>query len=289
MKICLNCQFSFEAAGWDCPKCGFAPDRHEGFLSLLPSQPNSDQGFKPEFFGQLDRYEKGNFWFENRNRLIVYTVKKYFSQAQSLLEIGCGNGFVLEAIKSAVPDLKVYGSDLYTDGLHIASSKNLNIEYYQMNSESIPMKEEIDIIAALDVLEHIKLDHVVLAEIYRAVKKGGGIILTVPQHPFLWSYNDEVSCHVRRYSRKELKKKVETAGFNIIKITSFVTFLFPLMVISRFFQKDESKNFDPMMEVKISTITNKLFTTILALEQRLLRKAFTFPFGGSLLLIAKKV
>ena len=103
MKICLNCQFSFDAAVWNCPQCGFVPAQYEGFLSLLPTQPNQDQGFKAEFFGQLERYEKGNFWFENRNSLIVYVLKKYFYQAQSLLEIGCGNGFVLEAVKAAVP------------------------------------------------------------------------------------------------------------------------------------------------------------------------------------------
>jgi len=288
MKICLNCQFSFDAAVWNCPQCGFVPAQHEGFLSLLPTQPNQDQGFKAEFFFFFERYEKGNFWFENRNSLIVYVLKKYFYQAQSLLEIGCGNGFVLEAVKAAVPDLKVYGSDLFIDALQIASRNIHGIDFYQMNSEIIPMEEDVDLIAAFDVLEHIQRDSVVLAEMFRAVKKGGGIILTVPQHPFLWSYNDTVSCHVRRYTRKELKQKVEIAGFNILKITSFVTFLFPLMIISRFLQKGNSKEYDPMLEFKISNTINRWFKSILALEQKLLQRGLTFPFGGSLLLVAKK-
>ena len=288
MKICLRCHFPFEAATWNCPKCGFVPRKHEGFLSLFPNKPKSDQGFKAEFFGQLDQYEKGNFWFENRNQLIVFVLKKYFCQAQSLLEIGCGTGFVLEAVKSAVPCLKVYGSDLSIDALLIASRKNRDIDYYQMNCEIIPMDEEFDLITAFDVLEHIKLDAVVLAEMFRAVKRGGGIIITVPQHPFLWSYNDTVSCHVRRYTPKALKIKVEAAGFSIVQTTSFVTFLFPLMIISRFLQKADSKNYDPMMEFKISNKINLLFKAILAFEHKLLHRGLTFPFGGSLLLAAKK-
>ena len=288
MKICLNCNFSFDAAVWKCPKCDFEPARHDGFLSLLPAQQNRKQGFKAEFFSQLDRYEIGNFWFENRNHLIVHVLKKYFYHAQSLLEIGSGNGFVLGAVKSAVPHLTVYGSDLFIDALEIAFKKNPGIDFFQMNSESIPMDEEVDLITALDVLEHIQRDGVVLAEMFRAVKKGGGIILTVPQHPFMWSYNDIVSCHVRRYTRKELKKKVEVAGFKIVKITSFVAFLFPLMIISRFLQKGDSKEYDPMLEFKIPKIVNRWFRTVLSLEQKLLHRDMTLPFGGSLLLVAKK-
>ena len=63
-------------------------------------------------------------------------------------------------------------------------------------------------IGAFDVLEHIADDELVLSQMHQAVRKGGGIILTVPQHSFLWSEIDEYSRHVRRYSVSELKLKL---------------------------------------------------------------------------------
>ena len=62
-----------------------------------------------------------------------------------------------------------------------------------------------------------------LLETYRACHHGGGIILTVPQHRWLWSGTDEVAHHMRRYETSELRRKVEAAGFSQVYSTSFLT------------------------------------------------------------------
>ena len=125
------------------------------------------------------------------------------------------------------------GSEIYSEGLDYAANRVKRAALFQMDARDIPFESEFDVIGAFDVLEHIEEDEQVLEQVFRAVSPGGGIMLTVPQHRFLWSQQDEYACHVRRYEAKELRDKVEKAGFQVEWATSFVTLLLPLMVMSR--------------------------------------------------------
>ena len=109
------------------------------------------------------------------------------------------------------------------------------------------------------------------------------LILTVPQHKWLWSGYDDMACHKRRYFRKELHAKVTDAGFKIIRMTSFMTLLLPVMLVSRF-----KKTSDPISLLKISRAISSLFYKISQAEQILIKRNTNLPFGGSLLCIARK-
>ena len=112
--------------------------------------------------------------------------------------------------------------------------------------------------------------------------------MTVPQHRFLWSIVDEYSFHKRRYTRKELVKKVKDAGFQVVYATSFVSFLLPLMLLSRIRRQKTRDNFDPVAELKINPCLNMIFENVLAIERTFIKCGFPFYAGGSLLLIAKR-
>jgi hypothetical protein len=130
-------------------------------------------------------------------------------------------------------------------------------------------------------------DETVLTQMFAATKAGGGIVVTVPQHPFLWSASDEFARHQRRYRREELREKVERAGFRVERLTSFVSLLFPLMFAAR--RKSRiGDNFDFWKEFRISPWWNKVFEGALAFERRLIEAGVSFPVGGSLLLVGRK-
>jgi hypothetical protein len=93
--------------------------------------------------------------------------------------------------------------------------------------------------------------------------------------------------HQRRYSRGELRRKVESAGFQIERITSFNSLLFPLMVWSRMQQKRDL-DLQRWRELEISPPLNKTLESILKLERLLIEKGVSFPVGGSLLLIGRR-
>lgn len=92
---------------------------------------------------------------------------------------------------------------------------------------------------------------------------------------------------MRRYVKHDLIGKLEGAGFKIIRVTSFVSLLLPLMLISRLNQRS-STDYDPSSELKISGTLNYLLERILDLERWFIELGFSFPLGGSLLLIAYK-
>ena len=158
-----------------------------------------------------------------------------------------------------------------------------------MDARAIPFVYEFDVMGAFDVLEHIEEDQVVLGQMHRAIRPGGGILLTVPQHDFLWSRMDEHSYHVRRYAAQELVDKVSAAGFRLERITSFVSLLLPLLMASRARQLPVNGEYDPLAELRIGGLANALLEKIMAAERMAIRAGLDFPFGGSLLIVAKKV
>ena len=71
-------------------------------------------------------------------------------------------------------------------------------------------------------------DMAVLRECYRVCAPGGHLVITVPAFMWLWSHNDDINAHVRRYTAGELRAKMEAAGFRIQRMTYNNFFVFPM-------------------------------------------------------------
>jgi len=288
MKICLACGLRFGASGWKCPNCSHVPKMVGGHWVFEAEKSEGDKGFDATSFEILVGVEEGNWWFRSRNRLINWVLRRYFPQAENFLEIGCGTGFVLLGIQNAFPGLSLAGSEQFGEGLTHARNRLPGIPLFQMDARRIPFEDEFDVIGAFDLLEHIQEDENVLLQMARATKKGGGVIIAVPQHPFLWSYIDRYSYHKRRYTRQELVEKVERAGFRIIYSTSFVSFLLPLMLFSRAKRRGPGDNFNPIAEFQIGHLLNRVFEKIMDMERGLITSGISLPVGGSLLMVARR-
>lgn len=290
MRVCLDCACKFESRNddWKCPDCGRSPRLEDGFRFFASELAAENDGMPGghAFEGLFER-EAGNFWFRARNELIVWAVQKYFPHAKQFLEIGCGTAYVLNGLHKAFPSMQLHGSEIYHKGLSFARQRVPEATLIQMDARRVPYSEEFDLIGSFDVLEHIENDTAVLAEMHKALRPGGGIILTVPQHRFLWSYVDTYSHHVRRYERAELKNKVEAAGFEIVYMTSFVSLLLPPMAVARMARRNQDENFDPHAEFNMSGTMNKALETVMGVERGLIKTGVSFPMGGSLLLLAR--
>jgi len=157
-----------------------------------------------------------------------------------------------------------------------------------MDVRSIPFEKEFDVVGLFDVLEHVVEDQVALENVYRAIKPGGGLLLTVPQHPWLWSAADDYAFHKRRYTRTDLKRKLESAGFSILRITSFMSLLLPLMASVRLMKRDSSE-FNPLRELTIGATQNRCLKAVLFAESLFIRPGLSLPHGGSLMVVASKL
>lgn len=287
MKKCISCQKSFDSPGWACPLCGFSPSKRGKRLVFAPELALENDGFDPSDFARLSESEAGHFWFESRNRLILWALGKYFPDARSFLEVGCGGGYVLSEIEKRT-SLALGGGETYHAALDLAEERLKRAELFQLDARKIPFAEEFDCVGAFDVIEHIREDGQVLAQMREAVRPGGGILLTVPQHKFLWSDSDRLSFHVRRYEARELRAMVEKAGFRVETTVSFFFSLLPFVAVSRLLWRRKLDKDGPKVELKINPVLNWMFGRIMDLEGSLIRLGARPPWGSTLLLVAKK-
>ena len=246
----------------------------------------TDETF-PDTLSKLYRLQDQSFWYCSRNRLIAQLAKCYFHNARTVIEIGCGTGYVLLALRAALPSSRLLGSDVCARALNYAAKRVApSVELLRWDPLSLPSKAQFDLICAFDVLEHVDDDESFLREMHRALRPNGGILMSVPQHRFLWSKSDLIKNHKRRYRSRELDDLCRRSGFEIVASTSFVTILFPLMLLQRL-TRARRRAYDPISEHTLPGWCGRLFETALDAEVRAIGFGLSLPFGGSRFVVAR--
>ena len=288
MKICSRCGTAFSGTAWKCPACNDEPAYSGGVRSFLAGAEQAAPAYDAAYYEKLAALEEGNFWFRSRTRLILDALERHAPGAGRYLEVGCGTGLVLAAVAARFPRMSLVGSDMHRAGLAFAARRVPGAELYLMDARRMPFDGEFDALGAFDVLEHMEQDVEALRQMHRALADGGRLIVTVPNHPSLWSRTDELAQHVRRYDRSGLRAKVEQAGFTVERMTAFVSLLLPLMALSRLVRRGAREGDAVMDELRVGRVTNAVLGGVLGLERRLIRLGADLPAGGSLLLVARK-
>jgi SAM-dependent methyltransferase len=277
--------------GWCCPACKHVVAESDGIPTFAPDLADTVSGMDPKNFDELASLEAGYFWFVTRNQLIVGLANKYFPQARRYLEIGCGTGAVLREMAVSRKWERLVGSELHPSGLsHARNRLPSETEFVQMDARNIPAAGVFDLTGAFDVIEHIADDEGVLRGIRAATATGGGTIIAVPQHPWLWSQADDLAHHERRYRRGELETKLLRNGFEILFSSSFTALLLPLMAASRFISRSGGEqDTDGFREFRLNRHINNVFTSVLRAEVRFTLAGWRWPAGGSRVVVARAV
>ncbi len=139
----------------------------------------------------------------------------------TFLEIGMGFGDLL--IDLAKRNYEGLGTDLSDKSVQMAQEKlkNIDCNIRTKKIDLFDIDENFDIVIILEVIEHIKDDAKALEKIYSILNKNGYIIVSVPACKRRWDINDEWAGHFRRYEKNELKLKLESVGFEVIKLYSY--------------------------------------------------------------------
>jgi SAM-dependent methyltransferase len=244
-------------------------------------------GYDPDLFDRIAAAEERSFWFRARNALIAQLVSEVARPGDRFLEIGCGTGYVLQTLVRQC-GLQATGGELFAEALEHAQRRVPEAELVQLDARTMSYEAEFDLAGAFDVLEHIDDDLAALRGLQRAVRPGGHVFLTVPQHRWLWSAFDEHARHVRRYRRSELLERVRQAGLTPVRVTSFVTILLPVMALSRWRRRGSPRAYDPVAELSLPRPIDRLLEAVLDIERRLIRRGADLPAGGSLVLVARR-
>src|SRR3982751_2960495 len=185
-------------------------------------------------YQQMAELDQRHWWYRARRDILADLIRREIRPPAdaAILEIGCGTGHNLEMLAE-------FG---HLDGLELDEEARAFAE--QRLGRPImatPLPElagvperHYDLIAALDVIEHIDDDGAAVASIAVRLKPGGKFLMTVPAHQWMWSAHDRVNHHKRRYSKRRLRALIEGSPLRLDKIGYFNSLLFPLAIAERF-------------------------------------------------------
>jgi SAM-dependent methyltransferase len=238
----------------------------------------------PSYYREMAAVEDRHWWFEARRRILGAVLDRLtLGPEAEVLEVGCGTG-------GNLPMLARYGRlhacEPEADARALAEARGLATVAAGGLPDDLPFGgKPFDLIALLDVLEHVAADEASLAALHARLKPGGTLLVTVPAYRFLWSAHDEVNHHVRRYTRGDLVRKLRAAGFHVRRATYFNTLLFPVIATVRLAGRRAGKTGSDL--ALPGDALNSLLTRIFASE-RLVVPRLSLPFGVSLLAVAER-
>jgi SAM-dependent methyltransferase len=261
----------------------------DGFKCYSPDLAIQNTGFDPKSFELLFKVEDKSFWFINRNKILHHLLEK-FPVEQRFLEIGCGSAYVINHLNEKFPNIKFTGSEIFLEGLRLAKSRVSNkINLIQFDATTLDFNGDFGGVGAFDVIEHIEEDEKVLSNVYKSLKPGGRVFISVPQYMFMWSVEDDYACHKRRYTKRELVGKLEKAGFVVEFTTSYMFTLFPLMLVSRLFGKKDKTMEEMTNALYPGKVLNTIFNICARIDVVLIKLGVSLPWGGSLMAVGRKL
>jgi SAM-dependent methyltransferase len=233
-------------------------------------------------YDRMAELDERHWWYRARREILADLIRRKIELPPQprILEIGCGTGHNLMMLKGFG---SVDGVEIDPAARRIASSRlGHAVKDAPLPTLTGVERRAYDLVAILDVLEHVEEDEAALVSIAERLKPGGRILITVPAHPWMWSAHDEVNHHKRRYTRKTLTKVIEAAGLKIEMMSWFNSLLFPLAAAARGIGRltGKSDSDDSMPPAAVNRILEGLF----GLERYALGK-LPFPPGVSLVAI----
>lgn len=231
--------------------------------------------------------EDTHWWFQGKRLLVESWIKDLPLPVEArVLDAGCGTGGTHTLFAKFG---KTYGVDFSTDALKFCSRRGIkNLTRGSVNQ--LPFKKHsFDLISALDLLYHKKVEDIIaLGELYRVLKPHGYLIITDSAFSFLKSSHDQAVHGKKRYTIGEIKIMLEKHNYKVIKSNYFWFLIFPIIftkrLMSRFLPSVNRVKSD-LKETPV--ILNNILISLLKWEIRG-ERYFNYPWGSSLICLAKK-
>jgi len=236
-------------------------------------------------YDQMAELDSRHWWFTARHRILEGIIERIVKPPKDarILELGAGTGHNLSMLARFG---SVEASEL-DQGARKLASERLGRPVVEAALPDLSMfpAAAYDLIALLDVLEHVPDDRASLVSIKERLKPGGALLLTVPINPWMWSAHDVAHHHHRRYRKSEIRKLAGNAGYDIELLSPFNSLLFPpiaaVRLIGKLTGKDDSD--DAMPSAPVNTALDFIF----GLERELVGRV-PLPFGVSLVAVLRR-
>ena len=233
------------------------------------------------------RAERDHFWFRGFRRFVEPLVASAAGGRRlEILDCGCGTGHNLGMLRKYG---RAYGIDLTWAGLQYAHEKGDRL-VARATAAQLPFTDaRFDLVTSFDVLYALddEVERLAIAEMARVLKPGGTLIANVAALDALRGNHSILANEVRRYSRGDLRRRLETAGLRVTH-SSYTNFtILPLVAAIRLKQR-LSGHVESNEEISIPPApVNTLLSGLLAAEAAALR-VVNMPLGSSLVAVARK-
>jgi 2-polyprenyl-3-methyl-5-hydroxy-6-metoxy-1,4-benzoquinol methylase len=236
-------------------------------------------------FDRMAELDAAHWWYVARRDILSSLIAREVRPPAGarILEIGCGTGHNLSMLQR-FGDVEAAELDPEARTL---SERRLGrpVHVHALPELAERVDGQFDLIALLDVLEHVEDDRGAVGAIHGMLRPGGALLLTVPINKWMWTAHDAAHHHHRRYTRNEIAALAKGAGFSIQLLSPFNTLLFPPIAAVRLLGKLTGK--ESADDAMPSPAVNRLFETIFGLEKHLLGR-LPLPFGVSLVAVLRR-
>ncbi len=234
---------------------------------------------------ELIELEDSYWWHVAKRRLVIDLLQTHIPPPGILVEGGVGSARNLVEFQRLGYD--VHGFDILPAAIEHAKSRGLQRVAQHDLSEPWPLpRESVRVAVLLDVLEHLVDPVHVLQHVASVLQPRGGIIVTVPAYPWLYSDWDKSLGHFRRYTAASLRQHATEAGLTVEWLSHWNSFTLPAAIAVRGYQRcvpRKRKSDFP----RVSPLMNRMLFTLASCERRWLRKCRA-PFGLSLVGVLRK-
>lgn len=232
----------------------------------------------------MSAIEDRHWWFVARRQIIDRVIRDMGLPANArVLEAGCGTGGNLSMLAHHG---RLDAFEFDDDARAMSAAKGIcPVDFGALPDRVDDSGAPYDLIAMLDVLEHVDQDVASLATLSAMLARDGRLLVTVPAVPALWSSHDELHHHKRRYTRAGLADACHSAGLVVESISYFNSLLFPLALAQRLAAR-LTGNRQPIDALPAAPV-NAVLRTIFAAERHVLGK-IGFPIGLSLYAVARR-
>ena len=233
----------------------------------------------------LIEMEEHYWWHVAKRQLVVQLLQRYFPAPGVLVEGGIGSGRNLSEFQQL--GYQVKGLDVMSEAVERGKQIGLNDVRQHDLERAWPWDAgSVQAVVLLDVLEHLADPVQALKNAAAALRPDGGLIVTVPAYPWLFSDWDKRLGHHRRYTAKLLKENVAAASLKIAYLSHWNSFTLPGAVfvrgLDRLLSRERKAEFP-----RVSSVVNHALLASAAFE-RFWMRWLRVPLGLSLVAVITK-
>jgi SAM-dependent methyltransferase len=164
-------------------------------------------------------------WAWERRRALLLAEAR---PGERVLDLGCGAGRFVAALRGA--GVAAIGTEIAETAIERARRNVPGGDFRLVDPDgSLPLGHgEVDLVWCSEVLEHVPDTVALLTEARRVLRRGGRLLVTVPDHGRLRRtliallryerHYDPLGQHVRFYTRRSLARALHATGFADVRI-----------------------------------------------------------------------